>query len=362
MIVLGAGALQGLIYGFILWRNTSIHKFAYRFLAGILFFFSYRLIAEILHYLGWGTYQDPLYYILLEFNWIYGALIYFFVRTYLNPSYRWKRADWIHFIPAGIEIIWSFFIKSQNFYWDGTRESLSWLGYWGYVIWVHHPTMIMISGGLIVYYCLRCQKLLKDPPEVKGYKLIPERIKWIKRVIAVLFLFTLTFMLITLIDWLLFDFAFNTFNLPIFIGMAAITYWLGLEGFSRRNTPAFKVIELPSESELDQLKEVADKLDQLMGGKLLYKNPNLSLKELAEHAEVKPYMVSRTFSLLLDTKFNDYVNGYRLQALRELLQDPEKRKLTLLGLAYEVGFNSKASFNRATLKLTGKSPKHLLQE
>ncbi|PQB03521.1 helix-turn-helix domain-containing protein [Aureitalea marina] len=362
LIVLGAGALQGVIYGSILWRNHSIHRLSFRFLAGILLFFSYRLIVEILHYLGWGTYEDPLYYILLEFNWIYGALIYFFVRTYVNPAYQWQKKDWIHFIPVGIETVWSFFIKAQNFYWDGTRESLSWLGYWGYVIWVHHPTMILVSAGLIIYYGIQCWRLLNNPPDVHGYKLIPHSIQWIKRVIIVLMAFTILFMGITLIDWLFFDFAFNTFNLPIFIGMAAITYWLGLEGFSRRNTPAFKVVDLPSDEEMKELQTLSKRLDKAMKEDQLYKNPNLHLRELAQQLQVKPYILTRLFSVVLNTKFNDYINGYRLDALKELMKDPDNKKLTLLSLAFEVGFNSKASFNRATVKLTGRSPKHLLDE
>ncbi|NND63287.1 MAG: helix-turn-helix domain-containing protein [Flavobacteriaceae bacterium] len=358
VILLAIGAIQGLIFGIVLWRTKTLHRTANRFLAAILFFFSYRLIAEILQFFGLGKY-DVWYHILLEFNWIYGALIYFFAASYVNPKFKLKRSHWIHFLPVVIEVIWSFFIKSQNFYWDGTRESLSWLGYWGYVVWMHYPTMYVIGGALIIYYSYRAQKLLENPPKVEGYILIPEKLRWIKRVVIVLRWFSIFFTLITLIDFLFFDYAFQQFGYPIFIIMAAITYWMGLEGFSRRHTIAFKKVDIPSEKELLQLQLISTKIEKQMKDEQLFKNPELSVAMLSEAIDVKPYLVTRSLNTILETKFNDYVNELRFQELKSLLAKQENDKFTLLSLAFEAGFNSKASFIRTVKKITGKSPKHL---
>jgi hypothetical protein len=117
VILLSIGAIQGIIYGIILWRNKGQNSIANNFLATILFFFSYRLIVEILKLFGIG-YYDFFYHILLEYNWIYGALIYFFVKAYATPNFKLNfKKDWIHFVPVAIEFVWSNFIKSQNFYW-----------------------------------------------------------------------------------------------------------------------------------------------------------------------------------------------------------------------------------------------------
>ncbi|MEM7085039.1 MAG: helix-turn-helix domain-containing protein [Bacteroidota bacterium] len=358
VILLAIGAIQGLIYGGMLWTTKTIHKTANRFLAAILFFFAYRLSAEVLHFFGLGKY-DTWYYILLEFNWIYGALIYFFALSYVNPKFKLKSGHWIHFLPVMIEIVWSFFIKSQNFFWDGTRESLSWLGYWGYVVWMHYPTMYVVSGLLIIWYSFRALKILKAPPEIAGFKLLKERTHWIKRVVIALAVFSFLFTSITLVDFLFFDYAFNFFGYPIFIIMAVITYWLGLEGFSRRKTIAFKEVEIPSEKELAQLNTIAEKLTRIMEKDQLYKNPQLTVSLLSEAIDEKPYLVTKTLTTVFQTKFSDYVNKLRFEALKKLLEQPESDKFTLLSLAFESGFNSKASFNRTVQKLTGKSPKHL---
>lgn len=358
VILLAIGALQGVIYGVILSNTKTIHKVANRFLATILFFFSYRLIAEILHFFGLGRY-DTWYYILLEFNWIYGALIYFFAISYVNPKFRLKRKHWIHFIPVTIELLWSFFIKTQNFYWDGTRESLSWLGYWGYIVWMHYPTMYIISGLLIFFYSNRALARLKDPIETPRYRLIPEKTSWIRRVVFTLVIFSILFTSITLIDFLFFDYAFNFFGYPIFVIMAIITYWLGIEGFSRRNTIAFKEVEVLSEKEVAQLEIIAEKIKVKMQQELLFKNQELTLAILSEAIQTKPYLVTKTLASIFNKKFSDYVNELRFNELKSLLSNPDNKKFTLLSLAFEAGFNSKASFNRTVTKLTGKSPKHL---
>ncbi len=358
IILLAIGALQGIVYGIILWRTNTIHKLANRFLATILFFFSYRLLVEILYFFGLGRY-DTWYYFLLEFNWIYGTLIYFFALSYTNPTFRLRNKDCIHFLPVAIEILWSFFIKAQNFYWDGTRESLSWLGYWGYVVWNHFPTMYVISGALIVFYGSKALRILKNPPEILGYRLIEANIVWIRRVVLVLVVFSVLFTLFTIIHYLFFDYAFNFYGYPIFIAMAIITYWLGIEGFSRRHTIAFKRVDIPSDKEMEQLDSIAKKISQKMQEEQLFKNQELTVRLLSEAIDTKSYLVTKTFALVFKTKFTDYVNELRFEELKTLLSHPENEKFTLLSLAFEAGFNSKASFNRTVQRITGKSSKHL---
>lgn len=358
VILLAVGAIQGIVYGLSLWKTTTIHKLANKFLATILFFFSYRLVVEIFHFFGIGRY-DTFYYFFLEMNWVYGALIYFFVRCYTNPNFTWKTVYWVHFIPVIIEVIWSFFIKSQNFYWDGTRESLSWLGYYGYIAWMHYPTMYVVSGALILWYSYKSWQLLEHPIFPVQYKPISGKLNWIKRVVIALAIFSVIFTLTTLIDSLFFDYAFNFFGYPIFIILAAITYWLGIEGFSRRKDQAFKNIPAISKDEQQQLDIIAQQLQDLMSQEKLYTDPELTLSTLSRKLNTKPYLLTKTLNTVIHKKFSDYVNELRIEEVKRLLSDKKNDNLTLLALAYDAGFNSKASFNRAVKKITGNPPSAL---
>lgn len=359
IILLCIGAIQGIVFGIILWQRQGLHYIANRFLAAILFFFSYRLIVETLNIFGLGRY-DIWYHILLEYNWIYGTLIYFFVKSYVNPKFKLLRKDWIHFLPVLIEFAWSFFIKAQNFFWDGTRESLTWLGYWGYVVWMHYPTMFIVSGALIILYCIKAEKILSRDIQIEGYQVIKEKITWIKRVVFVMKIFSIIYVIGILIDFFFFNFASNFFyGHPVFIGMAIITYWLGLEGFSRRKESAFKPIAKVSEKEKEQLQNIAKILKDKMKQEELFKDPELTLSSLSEQLAVKSYLLTKCLNTIYQKKFTDYINELRFEEVKKLLNDPKNDNLTLLALAYEAGFNSKASFNRTVKKITGNPPSSL---
>ena len=359
IVLLLVGAIQGIIYGIILLKDHGPNSSANKFLAIILFFFAYRLVAEIIQLFGFGRY-DLWYHILIEFNWIYGALIYFFVRAYIIPNFKLNfKNHWIHFIPVLIEFFWSNFIKTQNFFWDGTRESLSWLGYWGYVLWMHYPTIYIIGAILVFAYTRESQKLIKKQSNNTQF-IVTENIKWINKVIIILKYYSVLIFTVVVTDFLFFNYAFDRqYHYFIFIGMAIITYWLGLEGFSRRSKIVVKEKFRISKQENEKLTNLSLRMNRLMTTDQLFKDPKLSRDSLADALDVKPYEISRCLNIIFEKKFSDYVNYFRVEEIQKLRADPKKQNLTLLALAFEAGFNSKASFNRAVKKHTGKSPSEL---
>jgi len=358
VIVLSLGALQGLSYGIILLRNQGPNKAANKYLAFILLFFSYRLAVEVLQFFGLGIY-DFWYHILLEYNWIYGALIYFFVLSIIKPDFKLSSKDWIHFLPVLLEFLWSNFIKFQNFYWDGTRESLTWLGYWGYVVWVQFPTMYLICGGLILYYSFKAKAQLLQIINT-NIEVTSAKVQWVLNLLLVLQIFSIFFMAITLVDLIFFNYAFDSFyRTPLFLGLAIITYGLGLIGFSKRDSVIIKQKKVLTPKEDEELTKIVLQLNNLMKTQKVYTNPELTLRNLAEQLNIKSYLLTKCLNLKYGKSFNTYINEKRIEELKSLLEKPENKKITLLGLAFEVGFNSKASFNRSVKKITGKSPKAL---
>lgn len=359
IILLAVGALQGIIYSILLWKNKDGNHPANRFLALILLFFSYRLSVEIIKLFGAG-YYDVFYHLFLEYNWIYGPLIYFFVKAYVTPDYKFSlKTNWIHLVPVIIEFLFSNFIKTQSFYWDGTRESLSWLGYWGYVVWMHYPTQYLVSAAIVLLYAIKSEKLL-TLTDFKTYSIIRDRLAWIRQFLWILKGYAILVILVVCIDYFFFDYAFNrSYHYIIFIGMAIITYGLGLVGFNKRNTEIFQFKVILDDAETLQLKVISEKLKAVMAEEKLFKKPDLNLKELANAIGEKSYLVSKSLKFILNTKFNDFVNSYRINELKQLLNEPKNNQYTLLALAFDVGFNSKASFNRAVKKLTGKAPSDL---
>ncbi|MEO1435696.1 MAG: AraC family transcriptional regulator, partial [Bacteroidota bacterium] len=178
ILLLSIGCCQGLIYGGILFRSVKVNKTANRILSMLLFLLSYRLWVQIMRLFGLG-YYDTWYYFMVDLSWVHGALLYFYTKAQTQPDFRWSRNHWWHFLPVIFQVGFSVFVRLQNLYWDGTRESLSWLGYWGYVIWMNNSTIYLVASVLIIYYSYRSLKLLRavdNDLEIAAVKL-----QWIRR-------------------------------------------------------------------------------------------------------------------------------------------------------------------------------------
>jgi len=87
-----------------------------------------------------------------------------------------------------------------------------------------------------------------------------------------------------------------------------------------------------------------------------YLDESLTLSDLASKIDLTDKRLSELLNKHLDTNFYDFVNGYRVEAFKQMVVDGSYAHLTLLALAYESGFKSKTSFNRVFKQRTGMSP------
>lgn len=88
-----------------------------------------------------------------------------------------------------------------------------------------------------------------------------------------------------------------------------------------------------------------------------YLDASLSLRSLATEIGIHPNQLSWLLNTKLGKSFNDFVNGYRVTKFKKLALDQTNDHITLIGLAYEAGFNSKTVFNTYFKKAEGQTPK-----
>jgi len=99
-----------------------------------------------------------------------------------------------------------------------------------------------------------------------------------------------------------------------------------------------------------------DKLRTHMTKEELFLDPTLTIQLLSNKIGIPVRDVSILINHKLGQHFFDFVNEYRIEKAMTILKDPSKNKLTILEILYEVGFNSKSSFNTAFKKYTGVTP------
>ncbi|NQZ75158.1 MAG: helix-turn-helix domain-containing protein [Ekhidna sp.] len=86
-------------------------------------------------------------------------------------------------------------------------------------------------------------------------------------------------------------------------------------------------------------------------------NPSLSLRSLADQVDIHPNQLSWLLNEFIGKNFNEFVNHKRIAYFKKLIVDPANSHISIIGLAYESGFNSKTVFNTAFKKATGLTPK-----
>jgi YesN/AraC family two-component response regulator len=93
----------------------------------------------------------------------------------------------------------------------------------------------------------------------------------------------------------------------------------------------------------------------------VYLDPELSLQSLSAKLTLSPAVVSAVINSEWKKSFRTLINDYRVEAVKSMMQGPKVNQLSILGIAYECGFNSEASFYRIFKASVGLSPKEYLR-
>ncbi|SIS30607.1 transcriptional regulator, AraC family [Chryseobacterium shigense] len=102
--------------------------------------------------------------------------------------------------------------------------------------------------------------------------------------------------------------------------------------------------------------EELTKLKKYMEEEKPFLNPSLTIQDLSADIEIPARELSVLINHQLGQHFYDFINTYRIENAMHILKDTAKSKVTVLEILYEVGFNSKSSFNTAFKKHTGFTP------
>ena len=161
--------------------------------------------------------------------------------------------------------------------------------------------------------------------------------------------------------------------LNVFVGTAAlfITCWLVMKamkypelfkGINSKLQLAKDILPKaeeklqPANSQDDLIAVQISTLKQYMAEKEPFLDPSLTIQELSNQINTPVRDLSVLINHHMDQHFFDFVNEYRIQKAMNILKDHSKKELTVLEILYEVGFNSKSSFNTSFKKYTNLTP------
>ncbi|MCR9066037.1 MAG: helix-turn-helix domain-containing protein [Cytophagales bacterium] len=105
-----------------------------------------------------------------------------------------------------------------------------------------------------------------------------------------------------------------------------------------------------------EVSEALEKLRSYMNAEKPFLDPSLSLRSLAAQIEIHPNQLSWILNEQEGKNFNEYINRQRIEHFKKLVLDKSNAHISIIGLAYESGFNSKTVFNTTFKKLEGVTP------
>lgn len=406
-----------LIYALLLWlrgsRNDSVPD---KLLAAFLVLCCLYIFPWMVGYAGWydgkkGPYRNILFYVPFQHQLIFGPVIYFYVKSLLNLRFGWRKKDWLHFIPGLLYLLWNLvvfvtdrLVLGRYFLMDGYADPDfdTWYQVLGFI------SMIFYLVLSIRYYYRYRRLALQQLSFADSVGFL-----WVRN-----FLFAFTaYLVLTGMQQLLGLLSgmglIRELNYGdawwYYIVFSFIVYYIAISGYNNStetkvalrflrqnhtpkqlgyssataakpvNTEHFETIAYEevdgdffeessnpadggsflSPTELEAWKQ---KTEQLIITEELFKNPELTLGILAKKLQSNASFLSKVINNGFGVNFNDFINGFRVQEVKNLLADPANQAITIMSLAYEAGFNSKATFNRAFKKLTGQNPKDFLED
>ena len=344
----------GLNFAVLLWFTKNVNRSANRFLAlalGTMILWMIRLLAidvKLETYLpGWDR-------VPMQFLLALGPLMYLYVLKITLPQYKIKWKDLLHFSPLLLEwIVLALEIKEAAktgaaTYGTQTFQQLN--PVLQLLIFISVMTYLSKSYKLIERFYTRLQPVMMDRSRLE--------FRWLRRLLAA-----------TALLWLLWIFcaAVNYFGYhhqlgvhvyyPFYIFFAVIIIWTAAAAFLRPQAAVIVQTPAPLKQPVPaELRAKGARLKKAMEANLYYQDPELSLSSLAEKFGLHPHELSRVINTVFKKSFTDLINEYRAMDAARKMQDPVYNNITLLGIAFESGFNSQRTFNRVFKEMTGKTP------
>lgn len=361
------GALQGVIMCSLLFAAKN-NKGPNRLLACLILVIALASFNLYGNYINW--FGSPLIGLIVQFiplvmPMAVGPLLYFYTRSVLSPEFKFTKPHRVHFYALFIDIVPQLtVILFVVLFFTGLVNSES--GTWGsfidgYNVYADIPRWLSVSFylWLSAKYCKAYQP---------GHRLAANgkaaNARWLQQLIKVFMVFQAIW-LVYLVPYVIpayTNWVLDTFNwYPVYIPMAVIIYWLGIKGYMmqagmKKMTPTASTI-LPA----DIIEQTSIALTRAMETDRLFLNPGLSVSILSQETGIPAKTISAVLNQHLQTSFSEFVNSYRVEAVKERICQPGSEHLTIAGIAAECGFNSQATFQRIFKERTGMSPSAYVQ-
>ncbi len=388
--------VHGLVYAFLLLRKgIKNDRASDRWLALFLLLCVLYISPWMLGFAGWYDgfscldCRNFLFYMPLQHTLLMGPAIYFYLRTLFQPNLKFKRKDWLHFVAPAVYLLWCLvvfvtdrLVFKRYYLMDGDQDP-------------DFDDWYIVAGliSLLFYLVLSFQYYKRYKQFIVQQTSFADSVtfRWVRNFLIAFFIYFASNLIFHAVQFAGVEINY-TGSWWYYLAFAILFYYIAINGYSNsietrtrlsldllsyKKQPLLSapapteenfIEEIPFEEaeivagqkDLPDLQPWKEKVLAAVVGEKLYTNPELTLTALAKHLQTNNTLLSRVVNSGFGQNFNDFINHYRVEDVKDKLQSGGANEQTIMSLAYDAGFNSKATFNRAFKKVTGKNPKEYL--
>ena len=313
-------------------------------------FISFRLKDYMLEFF------PHLFYFGSSFTILWGPLLYLYVKSLTGTSFKLARKDILHFIPFLFHFLFvtlSFHIKSAEI----KRSIIENGGIFTLKVWTVYPWLLY--SYMLAYFLATFPIIIKYHSKLKNNlsSISSINLKWMSFVVTGFILkvgfdvwykiaehgSTGSIISIYLSRLVLFLFI----NIMILKGLKQPLIWLGETAIiTDKKQPLSKTSQ---DEYLERLLSYTEEFKP-------YLDPDITLEKLAGLVNIPPRSLSWILNECLKQSFYEFINCYRIKESERIFRETNSDYKTVLEVLFEVGFNSKSSFNNAFKKFTKITP------
>ena len=202
------------------------------------------------------------------------------------------------------------------------------------------------------------------------YSSVEEKeLRWAKKFVTISSLIVVA-NIILIVYWVYMDFTqagfFKVLRFIFSCIYVFVVYWLSYRVITQQNVQSIllgnddvgaedKVIR-ENFSQLDDLKNLVQKIDGYLIESKSYTKQNLTLLDISEALDVHHRNISIAINKVKNKNFSAYINDFRVEMAKGMLQKDSYNKMSIDGIGLESGFQSKSAFYTWFKRLNGITP------
>ncbi|MCI9843376.1 helix-turn-helix domain-containing protein [Flavobacterium pectinovorum] len=365
--LLNIAVFQGIVLGFIILKSSLFNSNSNKYLAYLLFALSIILLNHVFEL------QDvfksyPLLVFIDAFDWVFllPVFTFLFIINRIDDTVKNRQKTYLYYIPFVYNSI-----LTVGVYLDIVAGIYKIPESYMYLINILRMIQFLLAVIIVLFlplYSYFMIKYLKDPQEKK----------WVITLLTFMYMLLVFWLTTYMVGWF---FQLDVSSIMSVLGLSAtfIIHWTAYIGIYKyklaKNKEAIfnflnndlaissSHLQIIENNNVEEYRQsiTADnlyfqKLELLCKEQHIYTDSTLNREKVAEKLSISPGYLSQIMNAITGDNFANYINQYRVEAVKEMISNTEYENYNLLAMGLESGFTSKATFYKAFKKHTGQTP------